>query len=54
MLSENGTVFVNAALAGPEYRLIRQPIVIEYDRLTCRTRRIEEQGSPSGQVGHGT
>jgi Icc-related predicted phosphoesterase len=39
--SLNGTVFVNAALAGPGYRLIRQPIVVEYDRLTRSVRRIE-------------
>ena len=52
--SVDGTVFVNAALAGPGYRLVRQPIVIEYDRLTRRIRRIEEQGSPSGQAGRET
>jgi Icc-related predicted phosphoesterase len=39
--SLNGTVFVNAALAGPGYHLIRQPIVVEYDRLTRSVRRIE-------------
>ena len=26
------TLFVNAALAGPNYKLVRHPIVIEYDR----------------------
>lgn len=42
MVPVNGTVFVNAALAGPGYRLVRRPIVIEYDQLTRRIRRIEE------------
>jgi len=42
MVSENGTVFVNAALAGPGYRLVRRPIVIEFDPLTRRIRRIEQ------------
>lgn len=54
MVSMNGTVFVNAALAGPGYRLVRQPIVIEYDRLTRKIRRIEEQRRHSGQMGHET
>lgn len=40
----NGTVFVNAALAGPEYRLIRQPFMIEFDRITRRVRRIGATG----------
>lgn len=45
MASVNGTVFVNAALGGPEYRIIRKPIVIEYDRLT---RSVRESGSSAG------
>jgi Icc-related predicted phosphoesterase len=51
MASANGTVFVNAAPAGPGYRVIRQPIVIEYDRLTRSVRRIEEPRSHSDPVG---
>jgi len=39
-----GTVFVNAALAGPGYRLTRRPVVNEYDRLTRRVWLIEERG----------
>jgi Icc-related predicted phosphoesterase len=54
MESVNGTVFVNAALAGPGYRIVRQPIVVEYERLTGRIRRIEEQRRPSEPVGHET
>jgi Icc-related predicted phosphoesterase len=42
MASVDGTVFVNAALAGPGYRLVRQPIVIEYDRLTRSVRLLQE------------
>jgi Icc-related predicted phosphoesterase len=43
--SVNGTVFVNAALAGPRFQLIRKPIVIEYDRLT---RSVRESGNSAG------
>jgi len=38
--SMGGAVFVNAALAGPGYRLTRQPIVVEYKRLTRSIQRI--------------
>ena len=37
-----GAVFVNAALAGPGYRLTRQPIVVEYKRLTRSIQRIRD------------
>jgi Icc-related predicted phosphoesterase len=37
----DGTMFVNAALAGPGYRLVRQPIIVEYDRRTRGVRLIE-------------
>jgi Icc-related predicted phosphoesterase len=46
------TVFVNAALAGPNYQLVHQPIVIEYDRLTHCVRRIGEQRVHSDPGGH--
>jgi Icc-related predicted phosphoesterase len=51
MASVNGTVFVNAALAGPGYRLIRQPIAIEYDRLTHSVRRIGERRRQPNSAG---
>ena len=52
--SVSGTVFVNAALAGPGYRLIRQPIVIEFDRLTHSVRRIGGPRTHSEPVEHET
>ncbi len=44
----DGTVFVNAALAGPGYRIIRQPIAIEYNRRTRGIRLIEESRKETG------
>ncbi len=47
-VSVNGMVFVNAALAGSGYRLIRQPIVLVYDRHTRDIRLIEERHNSGG------
>lgn len=41
-----GTVFVNAALAGPGYNLVRQPVVIDYDRQTHRVQFGDHNESP--------
>jgi Icc-related predicted phosphoesterase len=36
----DGTLFVNAALAGPDYRLVGEPIVVDFDRDTRRVVRV--------------
>jgi hypothetical protein len=47
----DGTVFVNAAQAGPDYRLIQKPIVADYDRQTRIVLQIGGSNPISGRFG---
>lgn len=49
--SAGGTVFVNAALAGQNHQLVRQPIEVDYDRTIHCVRRIDTHGSRVVQSG---